>query len=102
VIGLFVAAACLGPEFVHAQESRLRDTIDREIKASWEKEKITPPERSSDSVFLRRVYLDLVGMIPTYEKTTAFLGDTDPIKRQKLIEKLPAASSPPPTGQARF
>jgi hypothetical protein len=39
-------------------------------------------------VFLRRVYLDLVGMIPTYEETTAFLGDTDPQKREKLIDKL--------------
>lgn len=43
---------------------------------------------SSDSVFLRRVYLDLVGMIPTYEETTAFLGDTDPKKRELLIDKL--------------
>lgn len=46
------------------------------------------PERSTDSVFLRRVYLDLVGMIPTYEETTAFLDDTDPNKREKLIDKL--------------
>ncbi len=87
-IGLLVAAACLGPELARAQESNLRDVIDREIKASWEKEKIAPPARSSDAVFLRRVYLDLVGMIPRIEETTAFLNDTDPKKRELLIDKL--------------
>jgi hypothetical protein len=71
-----------------ADDGRLRDTIDREIKSGWAKEKITAPGRSSDPVFLRRVYLDLVGMVPTYEDATAFLKDADPKKREKLIEKL--------------
>jgi hypothetical protein len=39
-------------------------------------------------VFLRRVYVDLVGVVPTYEETTAFLKDTDPQKRAKVIDKL--------------
>jgi hypothetical protein len=85
---LCVAAACCGPVLVSAQESRLRDTIDREIKASWEKEKLTPPPRSTDAVFLRRVYLDLVGMIPSYDEATTFLADNDSQKREKLIDKL--------------
>ncbi len=71
-----------------AQGDALRDVIDREIKAAWIKEKIATPDRSTDSVFLRRVYLDLVGMIPSYEETTAFLKDSDPKKREKLIDKL--------------
>ncbi len=71
-----------------ADDERLRDTIDHEVKAGWAKEKITAPGRSSDTVFLRRVYLDLVGMIPTYEEATAFLKDADPKKREKLIDKL--------------
>lgn len=66
----------------------LRDIIDREVKAGWDKEKLPSPTRSSDSVFLRRGYLDLVGMIPTYEEATPFLKDTDPKKREKLIDKL--------------
>jgi hypothetical protein len=73
---------------VRAEDARLRDTIDREIKAGWAQEKITPPAQASDSVFLRRVYLDLVGMIPTYDEATAFLKDTDLKKREKLIDKL--------------
>ena len=76
------------PTVAHAEKGGLRETIDREIKAEWAKEKLAAPERSTDPVFLRRVYLDLVGMIPTYEETAAFLDDTDPQKREKLIDKL--------------
>ena len=83
-----VAVAVISPTCVHAQGSALRDTIDREIRASWTKEKITPPATASDSVFLRRIYLDLVGMIPTYDETTAFLKDTESKKREKLIDRL--------------
>ena len=78
----------LVPTFAHAEEGGLRETIDREIKARWAKEKLAPPKPSTDLVFLRRVHLDLVGMIPTYEETTAFLGDTDSKKRELLIDKL--------------
>jgi len=82
------ALAILVPALVCAQDGRLRETIDREVKAVWAKENLAAPERSTDSVFLRRVYLDLAGMIPSYEETTAFLTDTDPNKREKLIDKL--------------
>jgi len=73
---------------LHAEETLLRDVIDREIKAGWTKENLTPPTKSSDTVFLRRIYLDLVGVIPSYDEATAFLKDTDPKKREKLIDKL--------------
>jgi hypothetical protein len=88
LMGVLVASAILAPELALAQQSRLRDVIDREIKAGWEKEKLAPPGLSSDAVFLRRIYLDLIGMIPSYEEATAFLGDADPQKREKLVEKL--------------
>ena len=69
-------------------ELALREIIDREIKATWISEKITPPEQCSDSVFVRRVYLDLVGIIPGYKETVGFLQDSDPKKREKLVDKL--------------
>src|SRR4051794_38001645 len=71
-----------------AQERPLRDVIDAEIKAGWQKDKIVPAGRSLDSIFLRRVYLDLVGVVPSYDETTAFLKDSDPQRRTKLIDKL--------------
>lgn len=82
-VAFILAGGCLG-----AAGGTLSETIDREIKAGWSREKITPPGRSSDAVFLRRIFLDLVGMIPSYEETTAFLGDPDPEKRAKLIDRL--------------
>src|ERR1700722_18789893 len=71
-----------------AGEKPLRQVIDAEIKLGWQQEKITPAGKSSDSVFLRRIYLDLVGVVPSYEETTAFLKDADSHKRTKLIDKL--------------
>lgn len=49
---------------------------------------IPPSARSDDSEFLRRVFLDTIGMLPTMEETRAFLDDADPDKRVKLIEQL--------------
>src|SRR5262245_11220686 len=72
----------------HAQGKPLRQVVHAEIKSGWQQEKLTAAARSTDSVFLRRVYVDLVGVIPTYEETTAFLKDTDPAKRSKVIDKL--------------
>ena len=70
------------------QGELLRLIIDREVREGQTRKNLEPPMRSADSVFLRRVYLDLVGMIPTYEETTAFLRDTDEQKREKLIDRL--------------
>ena len=83
-----LCVAFLVPTLANADDGALRSIIDREIRAAWSKESIAPPECSSDSVFLRRVHLDLVGMIPSYEETTAFLQDSDPKKRENLIDKL--------------
>jgi len=71
-----------------AEEKQLRDVIDGEISAAWLKEKITPAARTSDHEFLRRVYLDLTGVIPTYMEAAQFLKDESSDKRQRLIDKL--------------
>jgi hypothetical protein len=46
----------------------------------------SPP--ADDATFLRRVYLDVIGLLPTAEEARAFLADTSPDKRNGLIEKL--------------
>ena len=48
-------------------------------------------QRTSDPVFLRRVYLTAAGRIPTLAETQAFLQDKSPDKRAKLIDKLLAS-----------
>jgi hypothetical protein len=43
---------------------------------------------TSDEQFVRRVYLDVIGRIPNYDEATAFIKDTSPTKRAKLIDQL--------------
>ncbi len=43
---------------------------------------------AGDAEFLRRVYLDLAGRIPSVEETRAFLADAAPKKRAVLVDRL--------------
>lgn len=43
---------------------------------------------TTDEEFLRRVYLDLIGTVPTLTEARTFLADRDPLKREKLIDRL--------------
>ncbi|MEZ5387043.1 MAG: DUF1549 domain-containing protein [Prosthecobacter sp.] len=65
--------------------------IDQLVDAQLAKVKITPNKPASDEIFVRRIYLDVVGRIPTLKETTEFLASTDPDKRAKLIDKLIAS-----------
>ena len=46
--------------------------------------KIAPAAVSSDAEFVRRVYLDLTGVIPTSQQARAFLDDSAPEKRSAV------------------
>ncbi|MFN5796647.1 MAG: DUF1549 domain-containing protein, partial [Planctomyces sp.] len=48
-----------------------------------------PP--AGDAEYLRRVSLDLIGMPPTADEARAFLSDTDPARREKLVDRLLAS-----------
>ncbi|WP_166647111.1 DUF1549 domain-containing protein [Prosthecobacter fusiformis] len=65
--------------------------IDRLITAKLEKEKIQPTAPVTDDVFVRRIYLDIAGRIPSLKETTDFLADKDTNKRAKLIDALLAS-----------
>ena len=49
--------------------------IDRELKKIWEENEVKPSGRATDAEFLRRVTLDLIGTIPSLDKTMDYLGD---------------------------
>jgi hypothetical protein len=66
----------------------LADLIDKQIDQRLQSEKVTPSARSDDGEFLRRVYLDITGHIPTAEQAAAFLDSKEPNKRAKLIDEL--------------
>lgn len=49
---------------------------------------LKPSPKCSDSDFLRRAYLDVIGVTPSPDEARAFLADIDPLKRDKLIQML--------------
>lgn len=62
--------------------------IDELVQAKLKKLRLHPSELCDDATFLRRVYIDLVGLTPTYDEYTAFMQDSDPEKRTKKIDEL--------------
>lgn len=62
--------------------------IDTLVLKSLEKQKITPAELCSDEVFIRRVYLDVLGTLPDAADVRKFLENPRPDKRTALITTL--------------
>lgn len=69
-------------------QTALAKIIDSEINKRLQADKVPASPRAGDTEFLRRVYLDIVGVIPPVEKVEAFLKDTNPNKRAKVIDEL--------------
>ena len=60
-----------------------------DILVAWNLSKLSVhPEICSDSVFLRRVYLDVIGTLPTAAEAREFLQNQDTNKRIALIDRL--------------
>ncbi|HUR39372.1 MAG TPA: DUF1549 domain-containing protein [Planctomycetota bacterium] len=62
--------------------------IDYWIKAKWADAQLKPAAKASDVEYMRRVYLDIVGQIPSLEEAEKFLADKSSGKREKLVESL--------------
>lgn len=62
--------------------------IDDLVAAKLKKLRIAPSGVCSDEVFVRRVYLDVVGTPPSVEEYTRFMASAAPDKRAKLIDEL--------------
>ncbi|MBI2481819.1 MAG: DUF1553 domain-containing protein [Planctomycetia bacterium] len=69
----------------------LTESIDRQIDARLETEKLRRVAPADDAEFLRRVYLDLHGVVPSAERAARFLDSRDRDKRAQLIDELLAS-----------
>jgi hypothetical protein len=65
--------------------------IDRAVEERLAAEKAVPAPLADDGEFLRRVYLDITGIIPPADKARAFLDSKQPDKRARLIDELLAS-----------
>ena len=70
----------------------IANPIDAFIAAKWSEAKLpeakNPPSLCDDAMYVRRVYLDLIGLIPPPQVARDFVANNDPKKREKLIDEL--------------
>ena len=74
-----------GIEFQRPPETNF---IDRLVWDKLQRLGIIPSETANDSMFMRRVFLDTIGTLPTTAEARAFLADSTPDKRARLIDQL--------------
>jgi Protein of unknown function (DUF1549)/Protein of unknown function (DUF1553) len=73
----------------HAESpADLAQKIDAAVAARLQSAGVTSAPRADDAEFLRRIYLDVAGRIPSLSEARAFLDDRASDKRKKLLEKL--------------
>jgi hypothetical protein len=80
---------------VHAKPTPAKEIaqqIDGEIDKKLKESKIAASSKATDAEFLRRVTLDITGIIPTAERAQAFIESKDADKRAKLVRELLADS----------
>lgn len=77
-----VVAATPEPEVPQVQ------MINAAMEQQWKELQLSPAAEEDDSKWCRRVFLDLIGRIPTYEEMTDFLRQRHPRKREQLVDTL--------------
>jgi Protein of unknown function (DUF1549)/Protein of unknown function (DUF1553) len=70
------------------EPAKLAASVDAYIAAKWKLNKATPAPIADDATYIRRIYLDLIGRIPTTAEVRGFLEDKSTDKRAKLAERL--------------
>lgn len=88
VLAVFSAAGEVTAPFESAPGFAGVNKVDHFVQARLWEQGIEPANRCSDAVFIRRVYLDLIGTLPEPQVVRQFLGNTGSAKREALIEHL--------------
>jgi hypothetical protein len=93
---LSVATSALLCGALHAEEllppdRPIEQVIDHYLDAALKEASVTPAPQADDATLLRRLTLDLNGRIPTVAELQAYLTDSSPDKRIKLVDRLLAS-----------
>lgn len=75
------------------QDFNPANLIDEILLEEWKALNLAPSPGCSDETFLRRVYLDATGTLPTPNKVREFIGNTDDSRRSQVIEQLLASEA---------
>ena len=76
--------------------------IDARIADGWQRAGVQPSGECDDATFVRRIYLDLAGRIPTRSEAGEFLEDMAAGKRERLIDQLLSSDEFAETFASRF
>ena len=71
-------------EEVKSTSSRIDQLIESQLQSRGQSRNPI----ATDEVFLRRIYLDVIGRIPTIQEASNFINSSDPLKRERLIDAL--------------
>ena len=66
--------------------------IDKILNSTYQKREVKIPAKIDESALVRRLYLSLVGRIPTFDEINSYLSNTSIQKKSQLIEKLTKSS----------
>jgi len=90
---LFASSAFAATPYESPETLVPANKIDELVFARLKELNITPAQLCSDPVFVRRVYLDVTGTLPTATEAQRFILDRNPAKRQELIDQLLASDA---------
>lgn len=78
------------PEGLNYTKPEVKESnyIDKLVNQKLNRLRIVPSGTCTDEEFLRRVYLDIVGILPTVEEYKAFMADQAGDRRAKLVTQL--------------
>lgn len=91
ILTLLLIASSSGRLGLSADGFRPQGRIDEQLAERWRSAPVEPSPACDDATFVRRVYLDLVGRIPTLAEREEFLADKSADKRERLIDRLLAS-----------
>ncbi len=63
-------------------------TINEQLDALWKSNQLNPSAPASDSEYCRRLFLDVLGRIPTVEELQAYVNDRKPDRKTRLVQRL--------------
>jgi hypothetical protein len=63
-------------------------TINQHVRVQWTDYEISPSAKATEGEWCRRVYLDIIGRIPSTDELKSFVSSKESDKRSKLVTKL--------------
>ena len=94
------SAELLAPAGLDAKTADVVAAINAQIRQGWNDAGLAPSDLASDGEWCRRLFLDLIGRIPTLAETERYLADKRADKRARLVEELLSSSFAEPYARA--